>query len=739
MSSDSAIVLDPPPSPRRLPPQPSFGCLDVPPLDPLFLSSSSSASSPSDDPISNPSFVPAPNFDLELDLDFLLDDNAGFEVTFDNIDDLYLPSETESFLIPQNTSSSSASDDDQVRADCTVPSEGGGNEIQVCSPDRENSTGLASSQGSGGDVGGSGLSEDMNSPSPSSGNHDRDRDVSSESFPVQKVKLEVSAKNCGSIGGDSIMKRKKDHDDASTETRVLKFRKSASKGEDDVSFGGKADELKDEEDDKRKARLMRNRESAQLSRQRKKHYVEEMEEKIRLMQTTITDLNGKISFMMAENMSLRQQLSSASNVGMPVAPPAIALPPPGMYPHPPMPYPWVPCAPYMVKPQGQVPLVPIPRLKPQQPAMASTAKVKKESSKKVESKSTRKVASISLLGVLFFMLMFGVMVPKVNISYGGVGDFPGQAGHSWNRYHHGHYHRERILTVSEHSNVSLTNTGGKCRGDSEDQPLPHRNGSEPLIASLYVPRNDKLVKIDGNLIIHSVLASEKAMTAQASHKMEDEATRHNLASALAIRDSTIIRGVRSAYSKATEQKVLGPGVREKLNDNEKAAPATDGKLQQWFREGLAGPLLSSGMCTEVFQFDVSPASAGAIIPAPPSSNITSAERRNTTSDHRVGKNRRILGRVPSHLPGSGTNITDRQARGSMKDDNLSANKSLTSSMVVSLLVDPREAGGDGDIDGVIQPKSISRIFVVVLMDSIKYVTYSCVLPRSGAGMHFVTA
>ncbi|KAI4386585.1 hypothetical protein MLD38_004506 [Melastoma candidum] len=732
MSSDSAIVLDPTP--------PSPGCLDVPPLDPLFFSSSSSASSPSNDPISNPSFVTAPNFDLDLDLDFLLDDNAGFELTFDNLDDLYLPSETESFLIPRdNTSSSSAaSDDDRVRDDRAVPSEGGGDEIRGCSPERENSTGLASSQGSGGDVGGSGLSEDMNSPSPSSGNRDRDRDVTSEFFPAQKVKLEVSGKNCGSIGGDSIMKRKKDCDDPSMETRVPKFRKSASKGEDDVSFRGKVDELKDEEDEKRKARLTRNRESAQLSRQRKKHYVEEMEEKIRLMQTTITDLNGKISYMMAENMSLRQQLSSATNGGMSAAPPAVVLPPPGMHHLPPMPYPWVPCAPYMVKPQGQVPLVPIPRLKPQQPAMASTAKVKKESSKKVVSKSTRKVASISLLGVLFFMLMFGVMVPKVNISYDGVGDFPGQAGHFGNRYNRGHYHRGRILTAAEHSNVSFPNTGGKCGDDSRDQSLPHRNGSEPLVASLYVPRNDKLVKIDGNLIIHSVLASEKAMTSQASDKTEDEAMRQNLASALAIRDSTMLRGAQNAYRKAAEQKALGPGGREKLNDNVKATSATDGKLQQWFREGLAGPLLSSGMCTEVFQFDVSPASAGAIIPAPPSSNITSSGRRNTTIDHRVGNNRRILGRVPRHLPGSGTNITDRQARGSMKGDNLAANKSLSSSMVVSVLVDPREAG-DGDIDGVIRPKSISRIFVVVLMDSIKYVTYSCVLPRSGAGTHFVTA
>uniref|UniRef100_M1DTH4 BZIP family transcription factor n=1 Tax=Solanum tuberosum TaxID=4113 RepID=M1DTH4_SOLTU len=36
-------------------------------------------------------------------------------------------------------------------------------------------------------------------------------------------------------------------------------------------------------------------------------------------------------------------------------------------------------------------------------------------------------------------------------------------------------------------------------------------GYDPLENSLYVPRNDKLVEKDGNLIIQSVLGSEKAL------------------------------------------------------------------------------------------------------------------------------------------------------------------------------------------------------------------------------------
>uniref|UniRef100_A0A3Q7G3Y0 Uncharacterized protein n=1 Tax=Solanum lycopersicum TaxID=4081 RepID=A0A3Q7G3Y0_SOLLC len=44
-------------------------------------------------------------------------------------------------------------------------------------------------------------------------------------------------------------------------------------------------------------------------------------------------------------------------------------------------------------------------------------------------------------------------------------------------------------------------------------------------------------------------------------------------------------------------------------------------------------------------------------------------------------------------------------------------------MVVSVLVDG---------DGIIGTKSVSWIFVVVLTDSVKYVTYSCILPFKGS-------
>ncbi|CAF1734956.1 unnamed protein product, partial [Brassica napus] len=95
--------------------------------------------------------------------------------------------------------------------------------------------------------------------------------------------------------------------------------------------------------------------------------------------------------------------------------------------------------------------------------------------------------------------------------------------------------------------------------------------------------------------------------------------------------------------------------------------------------------------------------------------------KNTTNMHK-GKNRRTLRGLPIPLPGSDYNFTKEHQRNSSSKEIKPA-----SSMVVSVLVDPRE-GGDGDVDGMIGgPKSLSPFFVVVHVDSAKYVTYSCVL------------
>ncbi|WZZ87413.1 hypothetical protein YC2023_115992 [Brassica napus] len=126
------------------------------------------------------------------------------------------------------------------------------------------------------------------------------------------------------------------------------------------------------------------------------------------------------------------------------------------------------------------------------------------------------------------------------------------------------------------------------------------------------------------------------------------------------------------------------------------------------------------MFTKVFPFDFS-STSGAIIPASPPANVSSEHSKNTTNMHK-GKNRKTLRGLPIPLPRSDYNFTKEHQRNSSSKEIKPA-----SSMVVSVLVDPRE-GGDGDVDGMIGgPKSLSPFFVVVHVDSAKYVTYSCVL------------
>ncbi|XP_044505298.1 bZIP transcription factor 17-like isoform X2 [Mangifera indica] len=731
-------MADPPPIPNL---SDDFSSLPIPPLDSMFFSGQNHTSSFPDD------------------LDFVLEDNCDFDISFGDLDNLYFPSESDKFVLPDGQLGNFTSDMDQVtclKNDDTSPDEV---KLSVTASPESGSSGISgnrelldvdtymnystspqnsanqssnldckcceplSSQGSGNS--GSGASSG-NAPSLDSGNL------------VVKQKIKVEEEN------KSISKRKNNSDETTSELRSSKYHRSSSANENSNNEG----------EMKRKARLMRNRESAQLSRQRKKHYVEELEDKVRAMHSTIAELNGKISFFMAENASLRQQLNSGS-----------AMPPPqvhnhiGMYPPPhmaAMPYAWMPCGtPYMLKPQGSMtPLVPIPRLKTKQ--ISSPVKAKRNDSSKSSSK-TKKVASISFLGLLFFVLLFGGLVPLVDVKYGGMRD--GASGSYFSSRFYDH-HRGSVLMVNGHMNGSHEDRGigffnGKFdivnsvhgeRGFEQEERRSQAspgsdvfvnlgNASEPLLASLYVPRNDKLVKIDGNLIIHSVLASEKA---KASHEASCESSKVDnrretgmaLAKALAIPDRWNSGRQSNVYRNPVErQKAISSGSADTLKDNMKST-AAHGKLQQWFKEG---PLLSSGMCTEVFQFDVSPASApGAIIPSSSVANISIEDCQNATQLNNKGKDRRILNGLPVPLAGSNLNISREHSERKSPKESFQGNKSA-SSMIVSVLVDPKE-GGDGDVDSTITPKSFSRIFVVVLKDSVKYITYSCVLPRFGPNL-----
>lgn len=143
------------------------------------------------------------------------------------------------------------------------------------------------------------------------------------------------------------------------------------------------------------------------------------------------------------------------------------------------------------------------------------------------------------------------------------------------------------------------------------------------------------------------------------------------------------------------------------------------------------------MCTEVFQFDVSPSSAHANGIVPVYSNAMSNSSHNFTENlpsarpHTV-KNRRISYSEAIPLRGSTSNDTDH-LKTPPKNESFGNTKPV-SSVVVSVLADPREAG-DMNGEGRISSKSLSRIFVVVLIDSVKYVTYSCVLPFKNHSPH----
>lgn len=160
----------------------------------------------------------------------------------------------------------------------------------------------------------------------------------------------------------------------------------------------------DDEDQKRQARLMRNRESAQQSRQRKKVYVDELEHKLRTMTATVAELNATIAHLSAENVNLRRQICyiyqphPALGARPPVmAPPSIPVGPyPGMYGIRPM----IP---------GALPLpVPIPRLKSQSSASKPTKKPKVSAKNEgVDRKRKRKAAGAAVLGLFCFMILIG--------------------------------------------------------------------------------------------------------------------------------------------------------------------------------------------------------------------------------------------------------------------------------------------------------------------------------------------
>lgn len=609
-----------------------------------------------------------------------------------------------------------AAGDDCDDLDFDLPADFSVDDFLLRSPDRSDDSGQASAAGSGPTASptASGSGSAVADASCEVKHEDSDEGRSGGGAPNWTLKRKQPSPAATSDAAKCRRRSVSPSPSASASASASRAAAAAADSDDGVPGAGG--------DTRRAARLIRNRESAQLSRQRKKRYVEELEEKVKSMAALINDLNSRISFVVAENATLRQQLGG---------------PPPGVYPTPgaAMHFPWVPG--YALRPHGShVPLVPIPRLKPppqqQQPSPTTKTTKKSDTKKTADTKNrprtkTKKVASVSLIGLMFVMLIFGAFVPGFNHSFGMRGRSDGAVLRSFDQQPH-----DRVVTVTSHGNkvpkdglkngdMSGADSGTRTGTDgiAEQKHGPAVNASETLPALLYVPRNGKHVKINGNLIIHSVLASEKAVAHRSSKQKSDHSGRDHKEKSISVAHHLSLPG-------------------NNMNPQEKSP--VDGPLPQWFREGMAGPILNSGMCSEVFQFDISTAStnSGGIIPSPAvnSSSVNATQNISTPAPAYYGKlkNRRIMYNEAIPLPGKTVNNTEPFNRTS--ESSKLPDKKPASSVVVSVLADPREAG-DGDSDPRMSPKSLSRIFVVVLLDGVRYVTYSCTLPFKSSSPHLV--
>jgi hypothetical protein len=283
--------------------------------------------------------------------------------------------------------------------------------------------------------------------------------------------------------------------------------------------------------------------------------VEELEGKVKAMQATIADLSARISCVTAENAALKQQLGGAAGA---VPPPMPMYP--AMYP---LPMPWMHPA-YPMR-GSQVPLVPIHRLKPQQSAPAAAELPAKKARK------TKTVASVSLLGFLCLAMLCGCLIPAVNRMYDSVDAGEGAA---FRPPYHG-----RVLAVEgPRDNVS----------DGIDPKHP-QSASETLPALLYLPKNGKHVKINGNLVIKSIVASEKASLRLSGYDGNSPQNHKKEETSLAI----------PGYVTPLEAGEVMESTKGMMKNELMAlAPADgnvyrekDGLLPQWFSEAMSGKML----------------------------------------------------------------------------------------------------------------------------------------------------
>eukprot|EP00850_Spirogloea_muscicola_P018345 SM000167S02958 [mRNA] locus=s167:165813:169911:- [translate_table: standard] len=572
-------------------------------------------------------------------------------------------------------------------------------------------------------------------------------------------------------------------------------------------------EAGDTESDKRLARLQRNRESAQLSRQRKKYYMDELEGRLKAMQTSMAELTATVTHLTSENMGLKRQLAyfyqaAGGPGGRPVPGPPL------------MPMPRAP--PFSAMLAGRLlpgqapPPVPIPRLKTQRSGTAAARKAKAASSVPegaraqavaIGEKGNRGAkrlraaegATVAMLSLFCFAMFLSPKAPREWL-------LPRQSTalvrgweEAWGSGGEGLAGEEAALVLDSSPTVSskagarvlmgfvddfdavnatssgqqwqtsaavLAGTGNAPQGDgcagcerlhvklgaklrvaratehtvNSTSHFLELNATQPVPASLMVPRSNGLVQIDGSLIIQAVMAGDKAAKALVQRKEHQLGTDGRSRRPLRVVEMQKLKAqamvaIEGSGDIDTKRALMAKQGMNGGGPKRLPAAEDDAQLQEWFGGNIAArSVLSSGMCMEVFQFDASPvqtretAKSTAAEAAAAASNAV--QNRTTTPAPRNKRSRRDLYAMPMPPVGGGKSEAKSAAEDGGSEEQCRQNRPANSSMVVSVLASPQDVAG-----ATVGSGRLSQIFVVVLVNEVKYVTYSCGLPIIAAAGH----
>jgi len=139
---------------------------------------------------------------------------------------------------------------------------------------------------------------------------------------------------------------------------------------------------------------------------------------------------------------------------------------------------------------------------------------------------------------------------------------------------------------SHHGRVLAVEGPRDTVSDSID-PKPPQSTSEALPALLYLPKNGKHVKINGNLVIKSIVAGEKASLQMSGYDGKSPRNQGKEETSLAI----------PGYVAPLEAGDVRESTSEMKNKLMALAPADgnmyredDGLLPQWFSEAMSGKM-----------------------------------------------------------------------------------------------------------------------------------------------------